>query len=105
MDEYIKRKPLIEEINSLSVTLCGKELFGELAKHSVVQIIDAQPTADVVEVVRCKDCVSSEMYEFGCSGVERMACVEKEDGVVRFAQAVDPMGYCSSGKRKDGAVE
>ena len=48
--EYIEREALIEEINSLSVTLCGKELFGELAKHSVTQKIDEQPTADVVEV-------------------------------------------------------
>ena len=48
--EYIDREALIEEINSLSVTLCGKELFGELAKHSVTQKIDEQPTADVVEV-------------------------------------------------------
>lgn len=50
MDEYIKREPLIEEISSLSVTLCGSEIFGTLAKHSVVKMIYEQPTADVAEV-------------------------------------------------------
>lgn len=50
MDEYIKRKPLIEEISSLSVTLCGHEIFGELAKYSVVKMICEHPAADVVEV-------------------------------------------------------
>lgn len=49
--EYIEREALIEEINSLSITLSGKELFGELAKFCVVQKIDEAPTADVVEVV------------------------------------------------------
>lgn len=47
---YIEREALREEIESLSVTLCGKELFGELAKHSVVQKINEAPTADVEEV-------------------------------------------------------
>lgn len=27
-------------------------------RHIAQQVVEAQPTADVVEVVRCKDCVS-----------------------------------------------
>jgi hypothetical protein len=49
MARYIDADALREEINSLSVTLCGKELFGELAKHSVSQKIDEAPTADVTD--------------------------------------------------------
>ena len=50
MARYIDADALIEELNSLSVTLCGKELFGELAKHSVVQKINEAPTADVAPI-------------------------------------------------------
>ena len=50
MARYIDADALIEEINSLSVTLCGKELFGELAKHSVVQKINEAPTANVAPI-------------------------------------------------------
>ena len=48
MPRYIDADALTENINNLSVMLCGKELFGELAKHSVTQMIDEHPTADVV---------------------------------------------------------
>lgn len=67
MDEYISRDTLIEEINSLSVTLCGKELFGELAKHSVVQIIDAQPTADVMGVRHGEWIWDKRFSDYACS--------------------------------------
>lgn len=50
MPRYIDADALREEINSLSVTLCGKELFGELAKYSVLQKIDEAPTADVTDI-------------------------------------------------------
>ena len=58
--------------------------------------------ADFVRVTRCKDCERSEMYCFGPDEKAVLACVEKdeEDGQIYFAKAVDPMGYCSCGKRK-----
>lgn len=69
--EYIEREALIEEINSLSVTLSGKELFGELAKHSVEQKINEQPTADVVPVVHGEWKQVSEKYpRFVCTHCE-----------------------------------
>ena len=102
MDEYIKRAEVLKHQRKMS----SSDWSGAFWDYAVLaEDIEKMPTADVVEVVRCKDCVSSEMYEFGCSGVKRLACVEKEDGVVRFAQAVDPMGYCSGGNRKDGEGE
>ena len=65
---YIEREALREEIESLSVTFCGKELFGELAKHSVVQKINEAPTADV-DPVRHGKSISKMHYsdEFICS--------------------------------------
>lgn len=50
MPRYIDADALTENINNLSVMLCGKELFGEMAKHSVTQMIDEHPSADVVPV-------------------------------------------------------
>lgn len=103
MDEFVKRVAKCDECIHNSVCYM-QEVCNDIEEWLREFGCDHyRRTADVVEVVRCKDCVSSEMYEFGCSGVKRLACVEKEDGVVRFAQAVDPMGYCSYGKRKDGA--
>ncbi len=96
MDEYIKRKPLIEEISSLSVTLCGNEIFGTLAKQSVVKRIYEQPAADVMEVVRCGDCI----YEDTTSCP--LCYIEKH--TLQFINH-DGAFYCAKGERKDGVGE
>lgn len=98
MDEYIKRKPLIEEISSLSVTLCGNEIFGTLAKHSVVKMIYEQPAADVVEVVRCKDCEYGEQYDEEIE--DWRECRYDGCGLV-----YEISHFCSYGKRKGGEGE
>lgn len=46
-----------------------------------VDAVKAQPTADVVEVVRCKDCLLH--------------------GVCRFEQGLGLNGFCSQGQRRD----
>ena len=67
--EYIERGALLEELNSLSVTVtgirCGKGFLTEIIEHykdSILRIINEQAAADVVEVVRCKDCKYWERY-------------------------------------------
>lgn len=58
--------------------------------------------ADVVEVVRCKDCKYSGMHCFGTSKEETLACLEiEEDGFIRFATAVKADDYCSRGAKMD----
>ena len=47
MDEYINRAELIENLNKFA-----PEHYNAL----INQLITKQPAADVVEVVRCKDC-------------------------------------------------
>ena len=64
----------------------------------VVSVLDKQPTADVVKVVRCKDCVSSRplnrndrfeaRYSDGC-----VYCMRTDEGVA-YAD------YCSYGERR-----
>lgn len=61
MAEYIERENLVDEIRSLSVSLAGNNVFDKVAKESVLRVIDEQPTADVVKVVRCKDCEFSRL--------------------------------------------
>lgn len=64
-------------------------------------IVANLPDADVVEVVRCKDCKHSGMYAFGFGDTEELACLDiEEDGFIRFATAVDPDSFCSRGERK-----
>jgi hypothetical protein len=55
--EYIEREALIEEINSLQVSVTGlrvgKSVLGEYIKHykdSIIKIINEQPDADVAEI-------------------------------------------------------
>ena len=58
------------------------------------QYIEEIPAADVVEVVRCKDC------KYGwkcCSG--KIAC--QRDGRVAYEMLFEPTSFCSYGERRD----
>ena len=55
--------------------------------NAVLESIDAQPTVDAVEVVRCKDCKYYEPAEKHCRGAGK-AEYEAND-------------FCSYGERKD----
>lgn len=57
MAEYINRAELIENLNKFA-----PEHYNAL----INQIITKQPTADVVEVVRCKDCDVPHNKWLGC---------------------------------------
>ena len=54
--------------------------------NDLLKILEAAPTVDAVEVVRCKDCVTHDL------------CIV-EDHLV-FAGLENP--FCCAGKRKDG---
>ena len=90
MKEYIERESLQDEIRSLSMSItglrCGKGVLGEYMKQyreSVLRIVDEQPTADVISVVRCKDCkYFSEFHHCGILGF------------------CEPNEYCSRGERR-----
>lgn len=63
MPRYIDADALIDEIKSLQITVTGLRagrnvlrVLGTEYIKSIWRIVDEQPTADVVEVVRCKDC-------------------------------------------------
>ena len=55
--------------------------------NAVLDSIDAQPTVDAVEVVRCKDCVC--FSSNACLGI-----------MPGYGFEVDPIDFCSYGERR-----
>lgn len=98
--EYIERGALLKKIQWVTEydeTGCGIE-YRAVSEEE----INNAPAADVVEVVRCKDCKRSGMYEFGCGDREHLACLDvEEDGFVIMATAVNYDDFCSRGERKE----
>lgn len=77
MSDYIKKGDAIEEVNTWS-------MFGNDNLESRLKRL---PSADVVEVVRCKDC---KFWDSGCRWCELWGDTQEYDN-----------GYCSYGERKD----
>ncbi len=53
MARYIDADALIDRMKK-------DPLFPQVERYGVTGVIEAEPTADVVEVVRCKDCKNHE---------------------------------------------
>ncbi|MBQ7003101.1 MAG: hypothetical protein IJN57_03915 [Oscillospiraceae bacterium] len=69
----------------------------EVVHMKLLRLIADTPTIDAVEVVRCKDCKYCDKYR-KWSEEEYLGC-----GInVAEIYSVDPMHYCSHGKRKVG---
>ena len=81
MSDYIKRKDVVDWISKVE-TLMPKCVLEE--------IINKIPSADVVEVVRCKDC----KYQHECySAIIRKL---KSGGEIHC-----PLDFCSEGERAE----
>lgn len=95
MAEYIEREAALKELNRNSIT---KKLT--LANGvSIFDTIKNIPAADVVEVVRCKDCKKWDMTRrFGIS----CACSHWSPSI-KDCRFTLPDGFCSEGIRKEGA--
>ena len=92
MAEYINRAELIENLNKFA-----PEHYNAL----INQLITKQPTADVVEVVRCKDC--TRCYE---------KRTKRNNQLMRFCMRMDGNEYqvnandfCSYGTPKERGEE
>ena len=105
MAEYIEREALLKNISEtvLFSVRGGAELPTPEMRGSnkVIDRIKSAPTADVVEVVRCKDCMFSETIKSIIDGGTMRVC---HYGVYR--QSAPDMHYCSHGHKKmDGKGE
>lgn len=79
MAEYVNKENLIRHIDNR---------FGEISTPFVLREIKNFPNADVVEVVRCKD----------CKWWHTDGCAFRKDAVKDLPAAGD---FCSHGERKE----
>lgn len=96
MTEYIKRSAVFEQFDNADADVCETDDFGGVdygfGMKNIKELINAIPAADVVEVVRCKDC----KYNRGskkCLNPDSFFAVPKDDD------------FCSYGERKEGGAE
>lgn len=90
MARYIK----VEDAIEVADYGCGefRGIFGLIKER-----LEATPTADVVPVVRCKDCKHyNEEDEFCIRWADMFAYCDWED-----TKRVYPDGFCSFGERRD----
>ena len=96
MAEYIDREKVIEEtyswLDSVGSIIIGKRLssYGEL-----IGCMQDVPTADVVEVVRCKDCFFYQKDK----ELAKANYLDPEKYCALLICEIDKNGFCSYGKK------
>ena len=97
MAEYIERSEAIEFIKHNT-----PNINGETTVKCVIRSLKNVPTADVAEIVRCKDC-----KYFVTNGIEPSFCEYHTDNVGYCDEAcwVDENDFCSYGAKMDGEGE
>ncbi len=82
----------------------AKQLLHIEYAYAAEQLLDEVPAADVVEVVRCKDC---KHYRNHPNGLCYLHTEPKENarGHSGNAVCVEPDDFCSYGERKDGGAK
>ena len=96
MTEYIKSKALL---NALLNALKEERKNGNFVFTTkwIKEIMDNLPAADVVEVVRCKDC------EYFVIKPNYRLCSHKLNRTLNSLLEISSNHFCSYGKRKEGA--
>lgn len=96
-DKYILRSGAIDAIKRNSGTLYTRE--AEFLLRKVILLLKNAPAADVVEVVRCRDCAKHYVV------LGRDMCAKNASGLKDHLiglSATLPDAFCSRGVRKDG---
>ena len=105
MAEYIDKDKLLNDIEYIDISNCTNidDIFIE-----VERTIDEQPDADVVEVVKCKDCKYYDKATGFClnhsyfKDSEGMSCSPADSRDFTFFNEDD---FCSYGARKEVDTE
>ena len=84
MPEFIEREALRDEI-------LNDPTFDNDTINYYLDVVDSQPSADVVEVVRCKDCKHNPNLNTQTKGM--FWCR-------KFRNEVNPYDFCSYGERR-----
>lgn len=93
MADLIDRKQLISALESAKVNC--PDIFLAAMLTSAIQVVEAQPSVDGVEVVRCKDC------QYWNPRYETMGMCMKHNSIVTFTK---PDFYCAWGKGKNDGI-
>lgn len=102
MSDYIKREDAIDVIFNVRKHKYDEEELIKYPKaallHGISRGIEALPSADVEEVVRCKDCKYAHLtYDGSCKYCDKW----KDDDDTYIEVYHDGNHYCSYGERKD----
>ena len=103
MLEYIERESLVKDIKHYSHARIDNDAIDQMGFQfveeivSILRIIEKQPTADVVEVVICKDCELYKAYSDPLKGFYGQCLVRECD--------IGENDFCSYGIKKEGAEE
>ena len=94
--EYIEREELINQIRLMvNRSSVGETSLNDISAKTICSLILEAPTADVVEVVRCKNCkhfITDTFKRTMCNRTFTMFEMNEND-------------FCSYGERKEGAEE
>ena len=100
MSDYIKREDAVEVLShpvAMSMCLTKDEVFAKRAQRDIdIALIRELPSADVVEVVRCKDCKFYSTFQ-GFQGIEHPVCTYQVGG--KYVRKRDD--FCSRGERRN----
>lgn len=93
MARYIDKDKLVNKLKEDYATLVKERWFDDYVQgySSAIDDVVAEPTADAVQVIRCKDCIVPHNQWTGCP---------KLNGLV-----TSPDFYCSYGERKKEDVD
>lgn len=89
MKEYIERASLVGALTSGTEQLAMREMTGAEAYAEFVRLVNFVPAANVVEVVRCRECAYA---------------TRPGDNIIycdNFERDMMPDDYCSVGERKE----
>ena len=90
MKEYIEREAVLERLAKVDMdTYYGFTAAVQFGVNHAIQCIKEAPAADVVEVVRCRECSHSQEY------------LDDELFCLCFEDVVPLYGYCYKGERKE----
>lgn len=81
------------DVDKFAEAICNFQQIDEDAANAMIWLLRTFPTADVVEVVRCKDCIhwGGTTHGFVCrkfSGIDTKICMGADH-------------YCSYGERRE----
>ena len=101
MSRYIDADKLIERI--LRLTIVTDDMYGmgiACGIERASNVIQKHPTADVVEVVRCKDCEYCHISTDPKTNISVQVCGYVGYNPVQSSQVTDN-DYCSHGERRE----